>query len=136
MKKLLIISSLLFFAFFSAQKNLSYIEIGYSSICCGPPSTDPVLNYLKEFARKNQSKSFEVLTQRGLGREGEFNLYVGIDGLGKKQKRLLMKGLSSIITAQNNKRDEGRDGFVNFDKAITVNKDDLINRKNLIIYKK
>ncbi|WP_153393435.1 hypothetical protein [Chryseobacterium vaccae] len=136
MKNLLIITGLFCFTFFSAQKSPAYIEIGYSSICCGTPSTEPVLNYLKQFEKKNQSKAFEILIQSGLGREGEFNLYIGISGLGKKQKDIFMRGLSSVISSQNQKRNQNRDGNVNFNKAVTIYQDDLMNRKNLTIYKK
>ncbi len=136
MKKLLIMTGLFCFSFFSAQKNLAYIEIGYSSICCGTPSTEPVLNYLKQFEKKNKSGAFEILIEKGLGREGEFNLYIGIDGLGKKQKDIFMRGLSSAISLQNKKRKPDSDGIVSFDKAVSVYQNDLINRKNLTIYKK
>lgn len=122
--------------FFFSQKSMSYLQISYGSICCGTPSTKPVTDYLKKFEKSNRLKAFEVLKQGGLGREGEFNLYIGIDRLGKKKKSTFIKGLQSAIDSQNKKRKQDSDGTVNFDPAATVYKSDLSNIKNLTIYKK
>ncbi|PIF46397.1 hypothetical protein CLU96_3428 [Chryseobacterium sp. 52] len=123
-------------AFFFSQKNMKYIQIGYSSICCGPPSTQPVMDYLKQFEKRNHLKSFEILMQRGLGKEGEFNLYIGIDRLGKKQKSNFTKGLQSAINLQNKTKKQDSDGSLGFDSAVIITKSDLANIKNLTIYKK
>lgn len=122
--------------FFFSQKSMSYLQISYGSICCGTPSTKPVTDYIKKFEKSNHLKAFEVLKQGGLGREGEFNLYIGIDRLGKKKKSTFIKGLQSAIASQNKKRKQDSDGTVNFDPAATVYKSDLSNIKNLTIYKK
>lgn len=136
MKKILVTISLFCWVLFFSQKNTSYLQISYGSICCGTPSTIPVTDYLKKFEKSNRLKSFEVLKQGGLGREGEFNLYIGTDRLGKKQKTTFMKGLQSAIALQNKKRKQDSDGTVSFDSAVTVYKSDLTNIKNLTIYKK
>ncbi|MCU7616984.1 hypothetical protein NZ698_07225 [Chryseobacterium sp. PBS4-4] len=136
MKNLIFIFSIFCCTFVSAQKNQNYIEIGYSSICCGTPSTDPVMNYVNQFQKKNKTKNFEILRQSGLGREGEFNLYIGTDQLSKTQKVNFKKGLQSAITAQNTKRNQNSDGIVNFEGTKMVTKADLSKIKNLIIYKK
>lgn len=136
MKKILLTIGMFCSAFFFSQKSMSYIQISYGSICCGTPSTKPVTDYLKKFEKSNQLKAFEVLRQGGLGREGEFNLYIGIDGLGKKQKTTFKKGLQSAIALQNKKRKQDSDGTVSFDSAVTLYKSDLTNIKNLTIYKK
>ncbi|GEN71552.1 hypothetical protein CLA01_16240 [Chryseobacterium lathyri] len=115
---------------------MSYVRISYGSICCGTPSTKPVMDYLKKFEKNNQLKAFEILKQGGLGREGEFTLYIGTDKLGKKQKTAFRKGLQSVITSQNRTRKQNSDGTVDFDPAVTVYKSDLADIKNLTIYKK
>ncbi|KMQ65206.1 hypothetical protein ACM46_10720 [Chryseobacterium angstadtii] len=136
MKKIAVTTFLFCSALFFAQKSLSYIKISYGSICCGTPSTKPVMDYLKKFEKTNQLGTFEVLKQGGMGREGEFNLYIGTNKLGKKQKKMFAKGLQSIITSQNKARKQDSDGTVDFDPAVTVYQSDLTGIKNLTIYKK
>ncbi|WP_228432135.1 hypothetical protein [Chryseobacterium shigense] len=114
---------------------MNYIQISYGSICCGTPSTKPVTDYLKKFEKSNRIKSFEVLRQGGLGREGEFNLYIGTDRLGKKQKTAFVKGLESAVALQNKNRKKDSDGTVSFDSSVIVGKSDLTKIKNLTIYK-
>jgi hypothetical protein len=136
MKKIILTTFLFCSAFFFSQKSMSYVRISYGSICCGTPSTKPVMDYLKKFEKNNQLKAFEVLKQGGLGREGEFTLYIGTDKLVKKQKTAFRKGLQSVITSQNRTRKQNSDGTVDFDPAVTVYKSDLADIKNLTIYKK
>ncbi|MCJ7932411.1 MAG: hypothetical protein MUW56_01930 [Chryseobacterium sp.] len=135
MKKVLLAAALFCFTFFFSQKNQNYLQIGYASICCGPPSEKPVITYLKEFKKKNQIRNLEILVQRGLGREGEFNLYVGTDHLTQNQRSRLKRGISAIVSNQNNKREQNSSGLVNFDSATVVHQPDL-DTKNLTIYKK
>lgn len=136
MKKILLIFSIFSFTFFFSQKNENYIQISYGSICCGTPSTDPVMDYLNQFQKKNKTQPFEIYRQSGLGREGEFNLYIGIDKLSKTQKSNFIKGLKAAVDSQNNSRRENSDGMVSFDETITVTKSDLNKARNLTIYKK
>jgi len=135
MKNLILTLSIFCSTFVFAQKNENYIEIGYSSICCGTPSTDPVINYINQFQKKYKTKPFEILQQQGLGREGEFNLYISTSQLSQSQKTNFVKGLQSAISSQNIKRKENSDGTVNFQETQTVTKKDLAKIKNLIIYK-
>lgn len=136
MKKVLLSVGIFCFAFFSAQKDQNYLEVGYASICCGPPSEDAVINYVTQFQKKNKIKAIEVYQVSGLGREGEFNLYIGIDKLTKVQRNKLIKGLQSTINSQNSQRNENRDGIVNFDGAMLVKKSDLSQKRNMTLYKK
>lgn len=135
MKKIIVIVALFSFGMFFSQKNQNYLEISYSSICCGTPSTTPVINYVSQFQKKNKTKAFEILQQRGLGREGEFNLYISTDQLSKTQKVNFLKGLKSAISSQNTKRNESSEGIVNFESSKTVTKSDLASIKNLTVYK-
>ncbi|MBV8328493.1 hypothetical protein [Chryseobacterium sp.] len=135
MKKIVLTLSIFCFTFFYSQKNQNYLQIGYASICCGPPSDKPVMSYLKEFKKKNQIRSMEILVQNGLGREGEFNVYVATDALTKNQKSRLIRGLYATVSNQNNKRAQNSSGMVNFDSAVVVHHTDL-DTKNLTIYKK
>ncbi|MET3537496.1 hypothetical protein [Chryseobacterium limigenitum] len=136
MKKILLIAGIFSFSFFWAQKSENYLQIRYGSICCGTPSTDPVMNYVKQFQKKNKIKNLEIYKQSGLGREGEFHLYIGTDSFSKKQALAFTKGLQSAIETQNNARKKNHDGTVGFDETQTVKKTDLSNARNLTIYKK
>lgn len=136
MKKVLLSASLFCSTFFFSQKNQNYLEIGYTSVCCGPASEKPVVNYLKEFKRKNQIRSLEILIQRGLGREGEFKLYVGTDFLTINQNKRLVRGLTAVVSNQNNNKKQEDIGIVFFNPADIAHQEDLMNAKNLTIYKK
>ncbi|WP_336963041.1 hypothetical protein [Chryseobacterium contaminans] len=136
MKKILLAAALFCSAFFFSQKNQNYLKISYSSVCCGPASEKPVISYLKEFKRKNQIRSLEILMQKGMGREGEFELYVGTDFLTINQRKRLVRGLMASISNQNNNKKSQNIGNINFDPADIAHQEDLMNVKNLTIYKK
>ncbi|MBO9690618.1 hypothetical protein [Chryseobacterium sp.] len=136
MKKILVFTALLAFGFFYSQKNQNYLEISYGSVCCGPPSDKPVISFLKEFKNKSQIKSLEILIQKGMGREGEYTLYIGTDYLTKNQKKRLVRGLTATISNQNNNKKNQNTGTVFFDSATVVSQSDLKDIKNLTIYKK
>jgi hypothetical protein len=99
MKKIVIIG-LFTSAVFFAQKSENYLQVGYHSICCGTPSAKPVMILLNSF-RKKQNKNFEVYKQSGLGREGEFNIYIGTDTFSRTQKTKFVEGLKAAINNQN-----------------------------------
>ncbi|WP_027380781.1 hypothetical protein [Chryseobacterium daeguense] len=136
MKKILVFTGIFSFALFFSQKSQNYVQISYGSICCGTPSDKPVMNYISQFQSKNKVNNLEVYKQSGLGREGEYNLYIGTDNLSKTQKSKFISGLKTAIDSQNKARRENRDGIVNFDEATVVTKDDLSKARNLTIYKK
>lgn len=136
MKKIVLIATVFGFTFFSAQKSENYLQLRYGSICCGTPSTDPVMNYINKFQKKNKIKNLEIYKQGGMGREGEFNLYIGTDNLSKKQTTMFVTGLQSAIETQNNTRKKNHDGTVAFEATEIVKKVDLSNARNLTIYKK
>lgn len=136
MKKIILAAALFCFTFIFSQKNQNYLEISYGSVCCGPLSEKPVIIFLKEFKKKNQIRSLEILMQKGLGREGEFNLYVGTDFLTTNQRSRLVRGITAAVSNQNNNRKSENNGNVNFDPATIVRQQDLIKEKNLTIYKK
>ncbi|ROI00121.1 hypothetical protein [Chryseobacterium daecheongense] len=136
MKKIVLTLSVLCFSFFYSQKNQNYLEVSYGSICCGPPSDVPVMNYITQFQKKNKLKAFEIYEQSGLGREGEFSFYIGIDKLSKTQKSNFIKGLKAVVKAQNDKRNESRDGIVYFEESAPVTQSDLSKKTNITLYKK
>jgi len=124
MKKLLklIIIALVFnpvIAF--SQTNKNYIIVSYSSICCGTPSEKPIMDYVKNFEKKNKLKPFEIFVEYGLGKEGEHDFYIGTDTLSAKLIKSFLDGLNITATNQNKKRSENADGYVNVDNKLTSN---------------
>lgn len=104
-----------------SQTNKNYIIVGYSSICCGTPSEKPIMDYVKNFERKNKLKPFEMFVEYGLGKEGEHAFYIGTDNLSAKLIQLFLDGLNSTAADQNKKRSKNADGYVNVDHKFTSN---------------
>lgn len=134
MKKLFLTITVFSCVFFFAQKSQNYIEISYNSICCGTPSSTPVMNYINNFQGKKNT--LEIYRQSHLGREGEYKLFIGIDALSKSKKAKFIKGLEAAINSQNKSRNESSDGIVNFESQKIVSKEKLSTLNNLTIYKK
>lgn len=134
MKKIFLIFGIFGSTFFFAQKSKNFHQIAYNSICCGTPSLDPVIKYIENFQGKK--KSIEVYRQLGLGREGEFKLYIGTDCLSKSKKTKFLAGLESTINMQNNSRNKNSDGIIVFRSTDTITKENLKKLDNLTIYKK
>ncbi|SHE76503.1 hypothetical protein [Chryseobacterium takakiae] len=135
MKKILLTIGLFSTVLFFAQKNENYFVVGYHSICCGTPSDKPVMDFINTFRTKNKIKNFEVYRQNGLGREGEFNLYIGTDTFSKTQKTQFVNGLKAVIEAQNRMKKPNRDGDVSFNETEIIKKADLSNARNLTLIK-
>ncbi|MDO3424376.1 hypothetical protein QWT87_05695 [Chryseobacterium sp. APV1] len=133
MKKIVLIIGLFTSAVFFAQKSENYLQVGYHSICCGTPSDKPVMNFINQFQKKNKIKNFEVYKQSGLGREGEFNIYIGTDTFSRTQKTKFVEGLKAAINTQNQMKRPNRDGNVSFDETLMVKKADLSNARNLTL---
>lgn len=135
MKKVVLTIAIFGCTLFFGQKSENYLQIGYASVCCGTPSDKPVMDYLTKFKQKNKVKNLEIYKQSGLGREGEYNLYIGTDGLSKIQKDNFIKGLKAAVNSQNNARSKNSDGMVNFNESEKVKKADLSKARNLTLIK-
>jgi len=131
MKKILLTIAVFACTLFFAQKSENYLSVGYASVCCGPPSDKPVRDFLSRFKSKNKLKNLEIYKQTGLGREGEYNLYIGTDFLSRTQKAGLIKGLKGAVETQNRARTKDSDGMVNFNEEKVVKKTDLSRARNL-----
>lgn len=129
MKKLLLFSFPLLFAISFAQKNEKFVRIDFSSICCGPPSDQPLINYLEEFRQKNKLKDFEIWLETGLGDEGEYALYIGVDRLNPKKENTFISGIKSIVNDFESSRNINQDGNIRFHDDL-VKKDELIKKQN------
>jgi hypothetical protein len=135
MKKIGLIIGLFSAVLFSAQKSENFLYLDYNSMCCGTPSTNPVITYIEAFQGKNK-KTIEVYRQSGLGREGEFKLFIGIDALSKAKRKQFIKGLEETVALQNSRRNRSSDGSVFFTPTQSLTKENLNKLNNLTIYKK
>ena len=129
MKKSIVLILSLLFSFYSAQKNEKYVRIDFSSICCGTPYEKPLLDYTKEFSQQNKLKKFEVWLETGLGYEGEFALFIGIDELNKTKKTKFISGLKALVDDFESNRNINQDGNIRLSDEF-VAKDQLIKRQN------
>ena len=118
MKKLVLTFGLFSSALFFGQKSAEFVQINYNSICCGTPSANPVINYIESFKKANKTQKVEVYKQSGLGREGEFRLYVGASCLPKAKRTKFWTGLVELMLTE------------------PVKKESLKEINNLILYKK
>ncbi|MFC5978046.1 hypothetical protein [Flavobacterium salmonis] len=119
--KLITIALVIIPVFAFSQKDKNYIIVGYSSICCGSPSEKPIMDYVKNFEKKNKLKPFEIFVEHGLGKEGEHAFYIGTDNLNTKLTKSFMDGLKIMATNQNKKRSKNGDGYVNVDNKLIPN---------------
>lgn len=128
MKKSALIVFILLFFISNAQKNEKYVRIDFSSICCGTPSEKPLMDYIEKFRQQNKWKDFEIWEETGLGDEGEYALFVGIDALKCKKKKLLISGLKSIIANFERNRNNNHDGNLLLGEDL-VAKEELIKKR-------
>ncbi len=117
--------------FLFSQKNEKYLKIGFNSTCCGPASSKDVLDYLQNFEKKQKLKPFEIIYQRGLGREGEYAIFVGVDALNPKRLNRLKKEMKDLIENQNKHKESESVGYITFEKDTTFTKKQLSELKNL-----
>lgn len=93
--------------------NTSVVVLKYTSICCGPPSEMPVLNYIRDFAKTHKMIKPFVYQKIGLGREGEFNLYITLNQFTSANLKPFLAGLQKTVSAQKSSRDKSSGGYVN-----------------------
>lgn len=89
----------------------SVLVLEYTSICCGPPSEVPVLTYIRDFSKSNKMIKPFVYKKTGLGKEGEFNLYITLNEFTSSNLKTFLSGLQKTVAAQNSARDSSS-GYV------------------------
>ena len=119
--KILIIALVIIPTLSFSQTNKNYIVISYSSICCGTPFENPIIDYIIKFEKNNELNPFEMFVEYGLGKEGEHAFYIGTDNLNDKLKKSFLNGLKNTATNQNKKRIENSSGYVNVENECITN---------------
>lgn len=130
MRKTISILFILLFSLSFAQKSEKYVRIEFSSICCGPPSEKPLMDFVEEFRQQNKLKDFEIWLETGLGYEGEYALYIGLDQFKCKKKRQekFIAGLKTIVDDFQSKRNNNQDGNIFFREEL-VEKEEIIKKQ-------
>lgn len=117
-KKILLILSVLIFTFSFSQKNKYYVRIDFSSICCGPPSAENLQEYFLKYQKENKLQKFEIWTENGLGDEGEYALYIGVDQLIKNSDDQFWNGINTIVNEFSKTRNENQDGVIKIHESL------------------
>ena len=111
------------------QKNSKYIEISFSSICCGTPSSQALIDEIKKFQTEKKLNNFEIWVESGLGDEGEYSLYIGLNQLNNYKKEMFLKEINNISETFNNNRNNMHDGYINVGLKLISTED--LNQKKL-----
>lgn len=132
MRKTISILFILLFSISFAQKSEKYVRIDFSSICCGPPSEETLMDFVEKFRQENKLKDFEIWMETGLGFEGEYALYIGLDPFKCKTKRKekFISGLKNIVDDFESKRNNNQDGNI-FIREELVDNEELIKKQKM-----
>jgi hypothetical protein len=79
------------------------IVIQFQSVCCGVPSEEPLITFLKTFKRNNKIKKITAYKIGPLGREGEYNVGFKLTELNRAQKRSFIKKIKLLVPKLNDK---------------------------------
>ena len=130
MKKAIILLCISLFSYSFGQENKEYLKIDFTSICCGTPSQQPLIDYIKDFQKQEKLKKFEIWRESELGYEGEFALYIGLDQLKKTKKIQFLNEVKNISESFNMQRNKNKDGYINVSEKLVLR--DFINQKKKI----
>ena len=108
MTRILICISIVLMGFVAkAQTKDSIIQypivIEFHSVCCGVPSEEPLILFIKTFKRKNKIKKITAYKIGPLGREGEYNLGFKLNELNRAQKKSFIKKMKFLVLKLNDK---------------------------------
>ena len=112
----------------ATQKNEQYLIVDFSSICCGTPTEKPLLDHVKKFKKEKKLQNVDIWRESGLGREGEFALFISLDGLKKSQQAELINGIKLLSENFSKKRNNNSDGYINISEEL-ISKIDLMKKK-------
>jgi hypothetical protein len=120
MKKLFLTIMIFSFVLGFSQRNKTYIMLNYPSICCGPPSIEPLIIAVVQFQKEHKLQKFEIFQEKQLGREMAYNLYIGIDKLDEEKRAAFMEKIKTAIDKQNETRVKDWVGSVEIMEALVT----------------
>lgn len=87
-----------------AQKNTTYpVLVSFNSMCCGVPSSDPVLKLVQRFKKQYKIKKVTADRIGPMGREGEYYLAFSLREFSKAQKKLFIEQLKKTAATMTDK---------------------------------
>lgn len=103
-----------------AQKTCTYpVVVSFNSMCCGVPSSSPVIKLIKIFKKQYKIKQVAVDSIGPLGREGEYYLAFRLKEFSKAQKIKFIQQLKKTAAGMKEQ------GFADVKENETINKADL-----------
>ncbi|MFZ1306889.1 MAG: hypothetical protein WAR80_13685 [Ferruginibacter sp.] len=103
-----------------AQKSTTYpVVVRFGSLCCGVPSSAPVIKLIKSYKKQYKIKQVAVDSIGPMGREGEYYLAFRLKEFSKAQQAKFIQQLQKTATTMKEQ------GYAEILKNETVNKADL-----------
>lgn len=91
------------------------IVIQFQSVCCGVPSQQPLISFIKTFKRNNKIKKISAYRIGPLGKEGEYNVGFKLTELNRAQKKSFIKKIKLLVPKLNDK------GMAVLNEMVTIN---------------
>lgn len=91
------------------------IMIQFQSVCCGVPSQQPLISFIKTFKRNNKVKKITAYRIGPLGKEGEYNVGFKLTELNRAQKKSFIKKIKLLVPKLNDK------GMAVLNEMVTIN---------------
>ena len=111
-----------------AQQTDTYpVIVSFNSMCCGVPSSEPVMKLIKSFKKQYKIKQVAVDSIGPMGREGEYYLAFRLKELSKAQKIKFIQQLKKTAETMKEK------GAAEIRENETINKADLSSRASVTL---
>ncbi len=121
MIRILFFISLIFIVGFSTKAQIKDsiirypVVIQFQSVCCGVPSQQPLISFIKTFKRNNKVKKITAYRIGPLGKEGEYNVGFKLTELNRTQKKSFLKKIKLLVPKLNDK------GIAVVNEMVTIN---------------
>ncbi len=102
------------------------VAISFNSICCGPPSSDFLKDFIKKFNKENKL-TLKTLIAGGCGREGEFSILFSLTGVKVKAKAKFMTAIKTLVPQQQAKNKTANNSSGNMELSYNVTTADFSN---------
>ena len=118
---LLVITGFLFLgAFAQTDSARSYkMVVSFHSFASGVPSSKPLADYIVKFKKANKIKSISAERIGPYGREGEYKLCFTLAELTKKQRKLFISRVKTVVATMKER------GSADVQQDVTLLKDDM-----------
>ncbi|WP_154656796.1 hypothetical protein [Epilithonimonas tenax] len=111
MKTIILFSILFSYMMFGQEKN-EFADIYFSSKCCGTPSEEKLVSFLKNFKTQHKIKNIFVYNICCLGEEGEYSIIIDMRNFSSNEKIKLKEGLKKTQLAYNEVYKKSAEGSI------------------------